>query len=79
MERMTRSAERLAFPVSDECHFCLYPYLRSLMVLYQKFTGEHLNTLIKKLVEVDSAWIPTEVNTSLCESCYFDVCTVAVD
>ncbi|GAA5885757.1 hypothetical protein JCM16303_006052 [Sporobolomyces ruberrimus] len=44
MERMTKSARRLAFP---------------------DFTGEHLTTLIKKLVEVDSKWIPTDPGTSL--------------
>ncbi|GAA5970680.1 hypothetical protein JCM8115_005992 [Rhodotorula mucilaginosa] len=44
MERMNRSAARLAFPT---------------------FTGEHLTTLLKKLVEIDSAWVPTEPGTSL--------------
>jgi len=31
----------------------------------QDFTGEHLTTLIRKLVEIDSKWIPTDVGTSL--------------
>ncbi|KAI5480051.1 branched-chain-amino-acid aminotransferase [Pseudohyphozyma bogoriensis] len=44
MERMTRSAARLAFPT---------------------FTGEHLTTLLRKLVEVDIDWVPTEPGTSL--------------
>ncbi|GAA5859040.1 hypothetical protein JCM8547_003979 [Rhodosporidiobolus lusitaniae] len=44
MERMVRSASRLAFP---------------------SFTGEHLTTLLKKLVEVDSKWVPTDPGTSL--------------
>ncbi|KAJ8293019.1 Branched-chain-amino-acid aminotransferase, mitochondrial [Rhodotorula toruloides] len=44
MERMNRSAARLAFPT---------------------FTGEHLTTLIKKLVEIDADWVPTEPGTSL--------------
>ncbi|SCV71334.1 BQ2448_2922 [Microbotryum intermedium] len=44
MERMTRSAARLAFP---------------------DFTGDHLTTLIKKLVDVDSKWVPSEPGTSL--------------
>ncbi|KAM0790633.1 hypothetical protein ACM66B_004495 [Microbotryomycetes sp. NB124-2] len=44
MERMTRSAARLAFP---------------------DFTGEHLETLIKKLVAIDANWVPTEPGTSL--------------
>ncbi|KAK4704872.1 branched-chain amino acid aminotransferase, partial [Phenoliferia sp. Uapishka_3] len=44
MERMTRSAARLAFPT---------------------FSGDHLITLIKKLVEVDKKWIPTDPGTSL--------------
>ncbi|KAL8283240.1 hypothetical protein RQP46_006018 [Phenoliferia psychrophenolica] len=44
MERMTRSAARLAFPT---------------------FSGDHLITLIKNLVEVDKKWIPTDPGTSL--------------
>ncbi|GAA6000699.1 uncharacterized protein JCM10292_000551 [Rhodotorula paludigena] len=44
MERMNRSAARLAFPT---------------------FTGEHVTELIKKLVEVDSDWVPTDPGTSL--------------
>lgn len=32
----------------------------------QDFTGEHLTTLIRKLVEIDSDWIPTDPGTSLC-------------
>ncbi|BGP18549.1 hypothetical protein JCM10213_002937 [Rhodosporidiobolus nylandii] len=44
MERMVRSASRLAFPT---------------------FTGENLTTLIKKLVEIDSKWVPTDPGTSL--------------
>ncbi|GAA5890844.1 hypothetical protein JCM5296_003439 [Sporobolomyces johnsonii] len=32
---------------------------------FPDFTGEHLTTLIKKLVEVDSKWIPTDPGTSL--------------
>ncbi|GAA6038396.1 hypothetical protein JCM8097_007628 [Rhodosporidiobolus ruineniae] len=44
MERMVRSAARLAFPT---------------------FTGEHLTTLLKKLVEIDSKWVPTDPGTSL--------------
>ncbi|GAA5823302.1 hypothetical protein JCM11251_007560 [Rhodosporidiobolus azoricus] len=44
MERMVRSAARLAFPT---------------------FTGEHLTSLLKKLVEIDSKWVPTDPGTSL--------------
>ncbi|GAA5891193.1 hypothetical protein JCM8208_002534 [Rhodotorula glutinis] len=44
MERMNRSAARLAFPT---------------------FTGENVTQLIKKLVEVDSKWVPTDPGTSL--------------
>ena len=35
-------------------------------VVTKTFTGEHLTTLLKKLVEIDSAWVPTEPGTSLC-------------
>lgn len=31
----------------------------------QDFTGENLEVLIKKLVEIDSKWIPTDPGTSL--------------
>lgn len=44
MERMNRSAARLAFPT---------------------FSGEHLTTLIKKLVSLDKAWIPSQTGHSL--------------
>lgn len=42
----------------------------SLLILTsgQTFTGDHLLTLIKKLVEVDKAWIPTDPGTSLCKA-----------
>ncbi|BGP42173.1 branched-chain-amino-acid transaminase bat2 [Rhodotorula kratochvilovae] len=44
MERMNRSAARLAFPT---------------------FTGENVTQLIKKLVEIDADWVPTDPGTSL--------------
>lgn len=34
----------------------------------QTFTGDNLTKLIKKLVDIDSAWIPTDPGTSLCPS-----------
>lgn len=54
----------------------LYVYLSTLPLTFemltacfsQDFTGEHLTTLIKKLVEVDSKWVPTDPGTSLCAS-----------
>lgn len=45
---------------------CLSPRIFTDLDQLQDFTGEHLTTLIKKLVDIDSAWIPTDPGTSLC-------------
>ena len=73
MERMVRSAARLAFPVcplwspSSPSNLVtdLIAHIHPVS-LRQAFSGEHLQTLLKKFVQMESNWIPTDPGTSLC-------------
>lgn len=64
---MNRSAARLAFPVRVVAEYAIKDAELTL-IRSQTFTGEHVTELIKKLVEVDSDWVPTDPGTSLCTS-----------
>lgn len=72
MQRMNRSAERLALPVSfrrtRRSRFVIsHDPLFSLLIhsFYQNFDCEELLTLIKELLKVDSRWIPEGKGSSL--------------
>lgn len=80
MARMNRSAQRIALPVRDACgvagcassappftyeHNCQSDRDRDALTPKQTFNGDELTELIKKLVVLDSEWIPKEKGFSL--------------
>jgi len=70
MERMVRSAERVALPVSVNLakgqRKSIHPSLRlPLFPPTQEFDADALLILIKKLVEIDKRWIPAQSGYSL--------------
>lgn len=63
MERMTRSAARVALPVSLRNHFTLRSI--ALTSCGQTFDPDALLELIKLLVMIDSRWVPQSPGCSL--------------
>ena len=61
MERMTRSAERVALPVRT----VFISFLVSSDMYFQAFDADALLVLIKRLVEIESRWIPRARGCSL--------------
>ena len=67
MRRMNRSAESLMFPV---CDYLVVLKQRADLRLRKAFDPDEMTELIKKLIEVDQRWVPSQEGYSLCECAF---------